>query len=60
MTLVGLWLRASVNEDGLVHSFISECDVVALPESVTLGSEYGETENNTNKYCNLSCIKLCS
>ena len=51
MTLVGLWLQASVNEDGLVHSFISECDPAALPESVTLGSDYRETENNTNKYC---------
>lgn len=58
MTLVGLWLQASANEDGLVHSFISECGIVALPESVTLGSAYGETENNTNKYCNLSCIKV--
>ena len=59
MTLVGLWLQASVSEDGLVHSFISECGLVALPELVTSGSEYGQTENNTNKHCNLSCIKLC-
>lgn len=59
MTLVGLWLQASVSEDGLVHSFISECGLAALPEPVTSGSEYGQTENNTNKHCNLSCIKLC-